>query len=74
MRAKPILCFGLAGLLLSGCGLPQKVQQTIRDKQIYDQESREKSAYDRCNQDSMPGTMQHFACRLSAEKSAAPAK
>ena len=40
----------------------------------YDQEAREKSAYDQCTAEALPGTLQHFACRLSAEQSAAPAK
>jgi len=61
-------------LVLFGCVTPAKIKQAEQDKAIYDQESKEKSAYDQCTDQSMPGTLQHFACRLSAEQNAGPAK
>jgi hypothetical protein len=77
MSAGLMLRFGLAAgvaLILGGCVTPQKIKQAEQDKARYDQESRERAAYDQCTQQSMPGTLQHFACRMSAEKSATPAK
>jgi starvation-inducible outer membrane lipoprotein len=73
MTAKPILVAAMA-LVLSGCVLPQKISQTEQDAARYRAEESEKAAYEKCTADSMPGTMQHLACRMSAEKSATPAK
>jgi starvation-inducible outer membrane lipoprotein len=73
MSAKPILTVCVA-LILCGCVTPAKIKQAQEDKARYDQESKERAAYDQCTQQAMPGTLQHFACRMSAEQSAAPAK
>jgi starvation-inducible outer membrane lipoprotein len=73
MSAKRILTVCLA-LVLCGCVTPAKIKQAQQDQARYDQEAKEKSAYDQCTAESLPGTLQHFACRLSAEQSAAPAK
>jgi hypothetical protein len=64
----------LLTLALCGCVTPAKIKQAEQDKAIYDQQSKEKAAYDQCTDQSMPGTLQHFACRLSAERSAVPSK
>jgi hypothetical protein len=71
LRAGVIACLAI---ILCGCATPAKIKQAEQDKALYDQESREKAAYDQCTDQSMPGTLQHFACRLSAEQSVAPAK
>ena len=72
MRA---LRFSLAvcgALILCGCVAPQKIKQTEQDAARYSVEESEKAAYEKCTDEAMPGTLQHFACRMSAEK--APAK
>lgn len=61
-------------LLLSGCASPQKIKQTEQDAARYRAEESEKAAYDQCTEQAMPGTLQHFACRMSAEKSVGPVK
>ena len=66
-----LLCLGLA-FVLSGCTLPQKINRLEQDKARYDQQQSERSANERCNEDAMPGTMQHFACRMSEQGKAQP--
>ena len=67
-----LLSLGLA-LMLCACTLPQKIDRLGKDKARYDQQQSERAANERCNADSMPGTMQHFACRM-AEQGKTPAK
>jgi len=73
----PRLAFAAAmTLLLSGCASPQKIKKTEQDAARYRVEESEKAAYDQCTEQALPGTLQHFACRMSAEKGtgSAPAK
>jgi len=77
MSARLGLRFGLVAvmtLFLPGCVTPQKIKQEQQDEARYIGEKSEKAAYDKCTDEAMPGTLQHFACRMSAEKSAPPAK
>jgi hypothetical protein len=60
----PCLCLVL---ILPACVAPQKISKTQQDKARFDQEQSERSANENCNQDAMPGTPQHLACRLSSE-------
>ena len=55
--------------LLTGCASPQKIKQAEQDAARYRVEESEKAAYDHCTEQALPGTLQHFACRMSAEKS-----
>jgi hypothetical protein len=73
MTAKPILIV-VVMLALCGCVAPQKIQQTEQDAARYRVQEGEKAAYDKCTAEAMPGTMEHFACRMSAEKNTGPAK
>jgi hypothetical protein len=65
MRAA--LCLALA-LCLSACVAPQKISKARQDKARFDLQQDESAVNERCNRDSMPGTVQHFACRMSAGK------
>ena len=56
-------------LLLAGCALPQTIRKTEQDKARLDQQQNERDVNAQCNQGAMPGTVQHMACRMSAEKS-----
>ena len=73
MIAKPLLG-AAAALILCGCVTPQRIKQEQQDQARYSAEKSERAAYNKCTNEAMPGTLQHFACRLSAKQSAAPAK
>jgi len=72
MRAALLL--GLA-FVLAACTLPQKINRLEADKARYDRQRSENSVNERCNEEAMPGTTQHFACRLAGQaKTPPPAK
>jgi hypothetical protein len=60
----PCLCLAL---ILSACVAPQKISKTQQDRARFDQQQSERSANENCNQNAVPGTPQHLACRLSSE-------
>lgn len=66
-RGAKTLCLCLA-LTLCACVAPRKITQLQQDKARYDQQQSERAVNDRCNEEAMPGTPQHFACRMSGAK------
>jgi hypothetical protein len=61
--------------LLTGCAIPQKINQVQQDVKVYRAQQDERDAYDRCTQSTLPGSMEHMECMAALAKgNATPAK